>query len=638
MSGIKDTISEEELELIRYCYDNLPLAICIQGYIETEDGVGDFLPVYANEDFCKEMNAPLEQILSVPLRVFAPNFPEKFMRDMAQIAFEGNKIFTESFPTPFRKYFNLSISQYKKGYVKLCMQDVTEKHVDAGALANLATAYVGVYYVRVLENVCFILYPDNHECQCIGFFDQIVEEHLNNKVVHPDNIKEVEKFYDPWNIKQVLRDKPYMELKYRRQIDGTGYKWCNAVLIPDEKVDDEVITFTLAIKVIDDIVKEEHEKQQELENAIQAEMRANQTKDKFLTHMSHDLRTPLNAIVGMLDIMEKNEKDMKLQRELRENIRVSANFLLSMFNDVLDMTRIEAKGIEEEKTVFDLHEIYIDRKISNVICKPFSCQNPIRIGTPIYLRQILFHLIENALKYNKEDGIVVLDMQEGIDVLKRDVVIISVADTGIGISQEFLPHIFEPFTQENADARTTYQGTGLGLAYVKKLVDLMDGTIDVESEVGKGSIFTVTIPMPIGKTEQMAVTPKEVDIAGKKILVVEDNEMNMFIIQSILEDEHIIVEKAENGKVAVEKFADSAVNEYDMIFMDIMMPVMNGLQAARTIRGLKRGDAKKIPILAISANTFPEDVEKSIEAGMNDHIAKPISTNFLIETIKKYLN
>lgn len=638
MAREKDIISEAELEQIRYCYDNLPVAICIQGYMETPDGVGDFLPIYANEEFCKEMHAPLEQILSIPLRVFAQNFPEKFMKDMEEIAFGGDMFVQETFPTPFNKYFYLNISRYRNGYVKLCMQDVTEKHVDAGALANLAAAYVEVIYVRALENVCFILYPDKNEGQCIGFFDQVVEEHLKNKVVHPDDMAEVEKFYDPWNIKETLRNKQYMELQYRRKIDGTDYKWCNATLIPDEKVDDKVITFTLAIKSIDDIVREEHEKQQELENAIQSEIRANQTKDKFLAHMSHDLRTPLNAIIGMLDIMDKKENDIILQRELRDNVRMSANFLLSIFNDALEMVRIEANGIEEQKTVFDLREVYIDRKVANIVWKPFTCVNPIRIGIPVYIRQILFHLIENAIKYNKEDGMVIVGIQEDTDVLNRDVIIFSVADTGIGISPDFIPHIFEPFTQENADARTYFQGTGLGLAYVKKLVDLMDGTIDVESERGKGSIFTVTLPMPITEINETSIVPNEVSIAGKKVLVVEDNEMNIFIMQSILEDEQMVVEKAENGKVAVDKFMKSALYEYDIILMDIMMPVMNGLDAAKAIRGLRREDAKKIPILAISANTFPEDEEKTLAAGMNDHIAKPVSVNSLVENIKKHLN
>lgn len=380
--------------------------------------------------------------------------------------------------------------------------------------------------------------------------------------------------------------------------------------------------------------------------------RANQAKSEFLSHMSHDIRTPINGILGMLAIADKNQNDVEKQRECREKIRVSAEHLLSLINDVLDISKLESGAFSFAEETFDIGDV-LDNCIS--ILRPQAEEQGIHleerkinlchtnlVGSPLHLRQILINIIGNALKYNQPRGKIFvsteeLSSEEGVATYQ-----FIVRDTGIGMSEDFLKCIFEPFTQENDDARTSFKGAGLGMSITKKLVDQMGGTIEVESRLGEGSTFKVVLPIKLNTEQGRQTVEREedtpVNISGMKVLLVEDNAINYEIVKYMLEDAGAVVEIAENGKVAVDAFAASEYHAFDCILMDVMMPVMNGLDATRAIRSLDRPDAESVPIIALSANAFEEDVVKAKEAGINEHLTKPVNMERLFKVMWRLRN
>lgn len=379
--------------------------------------------------------------------------------------------------------------------------------------------------------------------------------------------------------------------------------------------------------------------------ALEKAQRANSAKSEFLSHMSHDIRTPINGILGMLSISEKNPFDMERQRECREKIRISAEHLLSLINDVLEISKLESGELSLMEEPFDLFDVLENcmtilspRALEAGITlemKPLNIPRRKLVGSPLHIRQIIINIMGNAVKYNRENGFVWLSAKEislenGIAQYR-----FMVEDTGIGIGEEFQKSIFEPFTQERHDARTEYRGTGLGMSITKKLVDQMGGTISLESQIGKGSTFTVCLPfrMDMEAEEKPVMKEEPVDISGMQILLVDDNEINCEIVQYMLEDAGVSVVLAGNGLEAVEAFEKSACGEFDCILMDLMMPVMDGLEASRKIRSLKRRDAKSVPIIALSANAFEEDAKASKEAGMNEHLAKPVDIAKMMRVI-----
>ncbi len=366
--------------------------------------------------------------------------------------------------------------------------------------------------------------------------------------------------------------------------------------------------------------------------------RANSAKSEFLSHMSHDLRTPINGILGMLDIIEKSQHDPERQSDCRKKIRISTEHLLSLVNDVLQISKMESGRPREAEEPFAIQEILensvtllserADERGVRLILEEVELQHSRVIGNPLYLQQILMNIIDNALKYNKPQGSVFVQAKEiscRDDVAEYQFV---VEDTGIGIGEEFKKHIFEPFTQEHKSARTNYNGVGLGMSIVKQLVDQMNGHIEVDSQIGKGSAFRFTLPMQTDNTwsvqpEEEAQNGKD-SITGMRVLLVEDNEINCEIMEFMLRDAGAEVLTANDGKEAVDAFTVSGPGTIDCVLMDLMMPVMSGYEATRVIRGMDRPDAKSVPIIALSANAFDEDVAMAKDAGMNEHLAKPV--------------
>lgn len=383
---------------------------------------------------------------------------------------------------------------------------------------------------------------------------------------------------------------------------------------------------------------------QRAQEARQKADAANAAKTAFLTRMSHDIRTPLNGILGLIEIEELKEGDMQVARESRTKARVAANHLLSLINDILEMGRIEERKVTLDHESFNLKGLCDD---ALVLCKLRASDRGITmldtsepyvvdqymIGSPTHIRQILVNLLDNSIKYNKRGGTVTFSSTIKPLDDEHAVFCFSVSDTGIGMTPEFLTRIYEPFAQEGDDARSKFQGTGIGMSIVKSLLDMMGGTIEISSEVGAGSTFNVQIPLDIDKNPRARECADEqtynCSLAGMSVLLAEDNELNAEIAQTLLESEGIVVTRAANGNEAVDLYVGHPAGSFDAILMDIMMPGMDGYEATRAIRLSEKADAADIPIIALTANAFAEDAKAAHDAGMNAHLPKPLDFNKL---------
>ena len=414
---------------------------------------------------------------------------------------------------------------------------------------------------------------------------------------------------------------------------------------------------------------QEQNMQEQLKEAAKKAESANTAKTEFLQRMSHDIRTPINGICGMVEVAEHYRDNVEKQAECRRKIKEASHLLLELINEVLDMGKLESGEIILEERSFCLNEILdelqtvIEKQAAErgiqIIREEFQITHRHLIGSPRHVKRMLMNIMSNAVKYNKENGTIQISCREisdyasgfdeyvlgGVDK-DHDMKTITwieftCADTGIGMSKEFLEHLFEPFTQEENGARSVYGGSGLGMSITKSLIEKMGGTIHVESEQGEGTTYTVCIPFVIDTSEKTVAQEKDkleqVSIEDVTILLAEDNELNQEIACFVLETAGAKVIKAVNGQEAVEIFSDSQPGEIDVILMDVMMPVMDGLEATRTIRNLSRPDAAEIPIIAMTANAFTEDILTVKRAGMNDHLAKPLDTTLVIQTIAKYV-
>ena len=403
-----------------------------------------------------------------------------------------------------------------------------------------------------------------------------------------------------------------------------------------------------------DYLKQEMEKEQKYKIELQELARkadaANVAKTEFLQRMSHDIRTPINGICGMIEVAEYYADNLDKQAECRKKIRDASHLLLELINEVLDMGKLESGEVVLEQQPFDLQDIMdevlvVIEKLAleqglTLTRENFQVTHWKLIGSAGHVKRLLMNIMSNAVKYNKEHGTISIRCQELPSKEEGTALLEFICeDTGIGMSEAYQKKIFEPFTQENTGAQSKYGGSGLGMPITKDLVEKMNGTIDFESEEGKGTTFIIRIPFVIDQIQEEKAklndSAGKPSIQGYRLLLIEDNELNMEIAEFLLEKEGAVVTKAWNGKEAVELFSESATGEYDAILMDMMMPVMDGYQAARTIRAMDREDAKTIPIIAMTANAFTEDRIKSREAGMNAHISKPLDLDLVVEVINK---
>lgn len=454
-----------------------------------------------------------------------------------------------------------------------------------------------------------------------------------------------------------------------------GEKWMVLSVIPEEYVSENIsgvsdelirvsvifggmlifaaMTFILTLMLISWREKKnsiEHDTNEKLKKAAEETEKANKVKSEFLSHISHDIRTPINGIIGLLDIADMNRNDNAKLIECVEKMRSTSVYLLSLINDVLNMSKAQNGVLRPAHETFDLR-VLLDECVSmlemqvsekNLRLKTFFSDIPHRMltGSPLYIRQVLLNILNNAVRYTDIGGVICFMAHELSSDGKNAVIEFVISDSGRGMSEEYLVHIFEPFTRERNEpsADESFRGTGLGMSIAKSLTDVMGGTICAESKAGEGSRFTVTIPLVISEKEPYAKAESEktrADIRGMHILVAEDVKLNMDIVTYILEHEGAEVICAEDGETALRLFSESAEGSIDLILMDIRMPGINGYEAAERIRAMKRSDAD-IPIIAMTANVYEEDIERAKRAGMNDHLAKPMDSGKLLAMAGAY--
>ncbi|MDR2546805.1 MAG: response regulator [Lachnospiraceae bacterium] len=484
-----------------------------------------------------------------------------------------------------------------------------------------------------------------------GAYTRLCKIFFGTRVVADDRVALLDQLEIAHIERHLSVDSPVMEVEYmRKQERDSAERWERVTMI---EVAAEGDLSTLVMMGINDITKQKKEEisnRQIIQDAMLAATQANNAKSDFLSRMSHDIRTPLNAIIGMSVIARKNIDNYERIRDCLGKIDGASKHLLDLVNKVLDMSRIESGRVIIVTEEVDLHELIsnihiiveslADEKSHTLIFNKDTLTHPFVVGDTSRIQQILTNLLSNAIKYTPKGGEIVFTVNELPGEPGSSVYEFMIEDNGVGMTPEFVSELYEPFSRVDDSRTSKIEGTGLGMAIVQNLILMMDGYINVESEVGAGTKFTVSLPLKhveAGKGAEREKVEQRTEFPGRRILMVEDNELNMEIAVDLLEITGITVETAENGLIAFEKVVKTPENYYDLIFMDIQMPVMNGYEAAKAIRALKRDDAATLPIVAVTANAFAEDVQKTREAGMNDHIAKPISFAQLLGAMNTYI-
>lgn len=452
------------------------------------------------------------------------------------------------------------------------------------------------------------------------------------------------KFADLSTLPERMKNEATIMLEYRMK-NGDWHK-----LRFIEKKRDETGKLTHVICVVRSISDTKKTEQRLMYQVAEAKRDA-ALKTRFLSNMSHDIRTPMNGIMGMIDVANKYPDDMDVQQKCRDQIMKSSKYLVSLVNDILEMNKLEAGDIVDQEISFDLTELLSranrekqtqaeEKNIEYIVdWNRAELKHTYLEGNPVYLERLLTIISNNAIKFTPDGGKIHVWCKEQYAGEQIAVYQFGCSDNGIGMSEEFVEHAFDMFSQENETSRSTYEGSGLGLAIAKKIIDKLGGTINIESQKGIGTTVKMTVPFKFGNQDEIFTKRSDdnVSLEGKRVLLAEDNDINMEIARFMLENNGIAVEEAKDGLEAVKMFAGSQPGYYDAVFMDIMMPNLNGWDAARKIRSMKRTDAGNIPIIAMSANTFAEDIINSRISGMNEHLTKPLDEAKLIETLKTSL-
>lgn len=471
-------------------------------------------------------------------------------------------------------------------------------------------------------------------------------EQMIHAYVRPEYLAAVDVYNDLTTLEKRLQEQKQLYVEYQ----NTDGNWFSSQMIPqsyDKK--GKVLSVIIATKNITCDKEREIAYQEQLKQTASEAQAASIAKTDFLRRMSHDIRTPLNGILGLLEMADYYADNTAKLKELRAKVLENTHYLLDLSNDVLEMNKIESGEIRLAHKCFDVQQLVNSvRTMTEAQAKMraikvervLALEHQYVVGSPVHLRQILANLTSNAVKYNKTGGSITLSTKELS--CEDDAVWLqfTCADTGIGMSEEFQKHAFDLFAQEHAEARTTYLGTGLGLAIVKRLTELMGGKLEFTSKKNVGTTFTITLPFKLGQKPcpaQQGSKAAQISLQGMKVLLVEDNALNMKIEEFMLEREGAVITKAFNGQEAVNIFDESEPGDFDIILMDIMMPVMDGLTATRTIRALRHPEASTIPIIALSANAFAEDEEESRKAGFNGHLAKPLDAQKLFAVMRQYV-
>lgn len=533
------------------------------------------------------------------------------------------------------------------------IQNQLKQALDEARLSNeiisaIAKSYCSIYRIDVQKDFFEEISNDSEIHKLTGNRGSASEKlyQLCDTMVASEYRSLIRPFLDVSTLSARLKTEEYISTEYR-MCDGSWHRMLFTVKKRDES--GNVTHVLCTVRSISDSKRRE----EDLNFAAEAAKREAEMKTRFLATMSHDIRTPLNGIIGMVNMGNQYADDPQMQQKIREKVMESLKYLVSLVNDVLDMNKLQSGDLKDQQLLFDLTEvlqelnqIYDERAAKKGIRYEIDWKNgtyshSTLVGNPVYLGRILSNIMDNAIKFSQSGSVLTLVVKEETLDDDRANFTFYCKDQGVGMSEDFIAHAFDMFSQESETSRSRYEGTGLGLAITKQLVDRMDGSIELKSKAGVGTTVIVKIPFKIGtqdKNSNLSDKPVSLDdysVEGMRALVVEDNELNMEISRCILEDSSMEVTCAVDGQEAVEIFEKSAPDYFGVIYMDIMMPRMNGLDAARTIREMKRRDARRVPIIAMSANSFAEDIINSRLAGMNVHLAKPLDAEKMIIALKQ---
>lgn len=522
-------------------------------------------------------------------------------------------------------------------------------------MKRTAEAFEEIYVVNMNENQFQMIYPEMEEMPRDNYEQIINARFENGEILNEDGIRY---FFTIEGMKRFLEGQEYAEKKYRRVYGREEPWWCLASIIILEKENEEPTRVILAIRSIQELMQNEERQKTLLHIAVECEETVNCAKTEFLSRMSHDIRTPMNAIIGMTSIAEANLENKEKVAECLKKITTASGHLLSLINEVLDMSKIGSGKMSLAKESFHLSQILneivsmvkgqADAKHHQIQLSMEKVKHPYVIGDTIKLKQVFVNLLSNAIKYTPDGGRINIEVSE-MPGPNGDygIYLFIFKDNGIGMSEEFLERIFEPFEREEDARISKIQGTGLGMSIAYGLVTLMNGNIDVESKEGIGSKFIITLPLKIEnkqeveeiqqKTRKIFSGTENTDYSQKHILLVEDNELNREIAVEILKTTGVNIATAEDGSEAVKMLRESEEGTYDLVLMDIRMPIMDGYEATEAIRATKRKDISGIPIIAMTADAFAEDVHAAKAAGMNGHIAKPLDVEKLSDELRKWL-
>ena len=537
------------------------------------------------------------------------------------------------------------------------LQEALERETKhSEVISALARAYTTIFQVNLVDHSYEVIESVELMHSTVARTGDIVAVlgTILDAFMAPEMREEMAAFLDVDTLSERMGHRDTVMAEYK----NPHGRWFQARFIAKRRDESGAVTEVLyCARDINDEKRRELDLRDRLEQAATEARRANVSKTSFLRRMSHDIRTPLNGIIGMLNLEERYKDDPAKLAECREKILRSADYLLDLVNNVLDISKLESGALELEHKPFHLGELLLK---SLPVIDTNAAEHGVTfiggrdashiehynvIGSPVHLNRILMNLSSNAVKYNRPGGTVSVYCNEIACDGERATYKFVCEDTGLGMSEEFQKHAFEPFTQEGKETITTFSGSGLGLSIVRDVVEMMGGTIELTSEENVGTKFVITLTMELDRDADAAGsaggekgTAKTVDLVGRRALLVEDNELNREIACAMLEEQGVVITQAKNGREAVDVFAASEAGTFDFVLMDVMMPVMDGLEATRRIRALDREDAGRVPIVAMTANAFAEDKRACLEAGMNAHVGKPVDVAVLREAIASVID
>lgn len=632
-------------------------AVGVYGVFEEEG-----YPIYCMSKFAMtSLGYTFEELLEVTEGKFINLIYEKDRQAFTE-AYEKEEIVDLEFRLVTKNQNVIWVHSYRKKMVSWDKKKISIASVrviddaakkESELLAALTREYSEIIYIDENKGKCMqVKKAANHNMviETVEQMQKCLQEHM--KIIHPDDYTFAKLYEQIKDLSSVKMDKGGdYRATYRAKINGE-YIWLQFRVIYGGNINLDTGHIILTFKRVDEEMQREYDANRILSESLAKAEEVSRIKNEFLSRMSHDLRTPLNGIMGMVNIIGQAVKNPKKILECNQKIRTSCQNLVSLVNEVLDMSSLESGSVDFEEEALDFWEL-VEEVLKyaavqaegaglafHVEIEKFKHHNI--IGSSKHIRQIFTNILDNAVKYNKPAGEIFVRGREVSDSNRLAVFELVFEDTGYGMDKDFVQRIFEPFEQERNDARTTYAGVGLGMPIVKKMIDQMQGDIIVKSTKDVGTKVIITLPFRIhsesSETEEVADKETQVDLAGIKALLVEDNEINMEIAQFLLESWGLVVYNAVNGQIAVDMFRQSEVGFFDIVIMDLMMPVMDGYEATRQIRAMGREDAHSVPIVALSANVLDMDIKNSKMAGMNEHLAKPVDADQVLRTIEKYVH